>query len=1489
MEELPTMPPTGIEAVTPTNRDPQDQDTNHDEPPPKRAKASENTDTYKKGVAPIRHEYLLHASNRAATPLGPEQDDQAEAGTYQKSNPTTARSRGQNTHRPRGSPRDAVEICQSRALCDEFTPQDCRFKETCKFEHDIRRYLLGKRPDLETFNKQCPVFAARGVCSGGWRCRFVGSHMQEREHEDGRKELVLIRNQDSSDEALVNSIPNQVKMDLSRRRIQTPKSDIYVKWLEGKGNSDGSAKSAAKDPTEVLNGASETSGQDGSVPANADDEIDHENRAQYHEAPLLPSEKRRLYFGPDTPVLAPLTTQGNIAFRRLCVDLGAQMTYSEMAMSLPLIQGSKPEWALLKAHPSEAEPPRINEGSSVPDGYEHARDLRFGAQIAASKPWQALKATEIITRLCPSLRVIDLNCGCPIDLVYRIGAGSALLDNPSRLEKILRGMNLVSGEVPISFKLRMGTKDHKPTAMKICERLILGGYDADGQRNVPSGVAAITLHGRSRQQRYTKDADWTYIAECSALIKSITTQQDQLADTIRETDPRDGPATPSSKVFFLGNGDCYSHVEYFDHIQKAGVDSVMLARGPLVKPWLFEEIEKGQYLDKTARERLDYIERFARYGLEAWGADEVGLGTTRRFLLDWLSFTHRYVPIGLLEYLPPRLQDRPPRYQGRDELETLLASGDYRDWIKIRYTNWFCLQRRPSINATTRPPTNGGPYKTPNLDSTHSPPPLLHYSPVVSEPGRADSVENTPISTPIAPGARKRSEKDRESGGRPLPQRKSAERGGALGDLRPQSPWLDSELEDFSYPLFIRSSSAAPSELEPVPLDLTRTDRGASTSPGLYNRMSNLTSALQTSEAMGLREENDVATSVVMDAMANGGREGGGGAGRHESFGAGAGARPISMKSGNRERPRRESQAGSMMSWGGVSVGSWIRDDIIMAGTSPFSHHTPSYHSSSYLPKLEANFMRDFACCGITLPSLHDLLGHYEEFHGQQREALPRPVQSVPQQSGPPPSNNSTNKAGIASGGAGGMQQQQQQQQTQFGGQLGQAVNFGTTSMSGGTSSTYGSTRDQWRGRNRGFSKTALQPVQDIDVVGDMEMDDDMAMDVDDRSTTPQLSQASMVPVSSAGGLYMQSRNTLRPQLAPLDLVGATFAQTSPAHQGLRNSQPTTPSSAQPVRPLQNNPTVSSVNTPTLSTQTSSQRTFYQSVFANEDALDRTSSGRATPVATTSTNSSFCPPDPYHNFGGANSGLDMSDLCIDEPAKRLFSSEGGGYFNPTTPGRRDSTKRVKASTGAEGEDHKPFKCPVVGCEKAYKNQNGLKYHKTHGHSNHQLVENTDGTYSIMNPETSTPYPSTLGMEKEKPYGCDRCGKRYKNLNGLKYHKGHSPACNSGGKTGGGGGDVSRTGSVSVAAAGGSRSGATTPTIIAAKPELTPTGTNSGRNTPIAPHPPIQQQIQQIQIQPQILPFQSPQLQQQQQQQIPQQVQQVQQQQHMTILPHPPPS
>lgn len=514
--------------------------------------------------------------------------------------------------------------------------------------------------------------------------------MKEVEHEDGRKELVLIEEPKErptrpnvGSDGVANSVSTEDKSRLMKRKYDFSKADTYVKWifdvskqLEKKFHTKKEVNDDAEKPKEQTEEQTENQAEEQKQKEEA--EAREEQRATYVEPPFLPSEKRRLYFGPDTPVVAPLTTTGNMPFRRLCVDQGAAFTYSEMAMSMPLIQGTKSEWALMRCHESETLPPTVKQ--NIVQDYDNSRDMKFGAQIAANKPWQALKATQVLTELCPHLRVIDLNCGCPIDLLYREGAGSALLDQPGKLEKILRGMNAVSGEVPISVKVRMGTKENRPTALKLMERLILGGTEFQEAGQGGPGIAAVTLHGRSRQQRYSKAADWKYIAECAALVKRLSTQEDALTDTVREVDARNKAA--AGRVYFLGNGDCYSHVDYYNAID-AGVDTVMIARGALVKPWIFEEIHSGQYLDKSASERLGLIEKFVKYGLDAWGSDEVGVGTTRRFLLEWLSFTHRYIPVGVLEYLPPNIQDRPPAWRGRNELETLLASENYKDWIKI--------------------------------------------------------------------------------------------------------------------------------------------------------------------------------------------------------------------------------------------------------------------------------------------------------------------------------------------------------------------------------------------------------------------------------------------------------------------------------------------------------------------------------------------------------------------------------------------------------------------------------------------------------------------------------------------------------------------------------------------------------------------------------------------------------------------------------------
>ena len=133
----------------------------------------------------------------------------------------------------------------------------------------------------------------------------------------------------------------------------------------------------------------------------------------------------------------------------------------------------------------------------------------------------------------------------------------------------------------------------------------------------------------------------------------------------------------------IGNGDVFSYEDVHDPARVGRVSAIMVARGALVKPWIFTEIKEKRHWDISASERLDILKQFTSYGLEHWGSDDIGVARVRKFLLEWLSFLHRYVPVGLLETLPAKLNDRPPAFVGRSDLETLMASANAADWVKI--------------------------------------------------------------------------------------------------------------------------------------------------------------------------------------------------------------------------------------------------------------------------------------------------------------------------------------------------------------------------------------------------------------------------------------------------------------------------------------------------------------------------------------------------------------------------------------------------------------------------------------------------------------------------------------------------------------------------------------------------------------------------------------------------------------------------------------
>jgi transcription factor SFP1 len=401
---------------------------------------------------------------------------------------------------------------------------------------------------------------------------------------------------------------------------------------------------------------------------------------------------------------------------------------------------------------------------------------------------------------------------------------------------------------------------------------------------------------------------------------------------------------------------------------------------------------------------------------------------------------------------------------------------------------------------------------------------------------------------------------------------------------------------------------------------------------------------------------------------------------------------------------------------------------IIMTGTSPFPYQSPSYHSSSYLPKLEANFMRDFSCCGHTLPTLHDLLQHYEECHAQQ---TPQSLRTATQQQLARDQQQPNNKAAIASQAATSVQQQaqqrqQQQQQQQQHQQLNRSQNggFGTNKPTGGISSLTGGIQQMRQQQSQPATPTqkTVQPsMDDMDGVNDMEMDDAIGP-MDSVDTPTANNQRPVQPAQQSMFGQQQRQNNLTN-------TGGIL------HQGLRTSQPSTPSAS--GFGFQNNPTVSSVNTPTLSAQPQQNNAR----FSPDNSIPGTPSEMDEDFSTMNMDMNNLGNMNMNNMNNMNFpygfGNDLGlDLCIDEPAKRLFSPNGGlgnqralqqqfaqfGLGNGQFGNNDDLVRRLRqqqmmqmqgygnasAAMMMAGEEHKPFRCPVIGCEKAYKNQNGLK-------------------------------------------------------------------------------------------------------------------------------------------------------------------------------------
>lgn len=289
---------------------------------------------------------------------------------------------------------------------------------------------------------------------------------------------------------------------------------------------------------------------------------------------------------PPSPVLgrfplSPLTRGGNLPFRRLCRDFGATATCSEMVYAHQLLRGKGREPALLRHHASEN---------------------RFGVQLAARNPEEAAEATRVAVGA--GARFVDLNCGCPIYDTVKKGMGARLLQKPAKLGGILGAM-VKASDVPVTVKLRVGfTRD----VINITDTVAAA---------VDAGVSTIVVHGRTREQRYSKSADWPLIAEIAA----------------------------SCPVPLLGNGDILIPWEARQRLGQTRVAGAVIARGALVKPWIFKELTDDQEWLPSAAEQWEILVRFTDYLKEHFGIDELGRQRGTTFLawhLDWFS---RYRPL----------------------------------------------------------------------------------------------------------------------------------------------------------------------------------------------------------------------------------------------------------------------------------------------------------------------------------------------------------------------------------------------------------------------------------------------------------------------------------------------------------------------------------------------------------------------------------------------------------------------------------------------------------------------------------------------------------------------------------------------------------------------------------------------------------------------------------------------------------------------------
>lgn len=264
-------------------------------------------------------------------------------------------------------------------------------------------------------------------------------------------------------------------------------------------------------------------------------------------------------FGPQPLFLAPMEDVTDLGFRMLCKRFGAAMVYTEFVSAEALVRAIPS--TLRKMQVSDAERP-------------------VGIQIYGRDADAMVEAARLVEEMRPD--IIDLNFGCPVKRVAAKGAGAGMLRNvPLMLEITRRVVQAV--HTPVTVKTRLGWDHDHQIIPQLAEQL------------QDCGIRALTIHGRTRCQMYTGQADWTLIGQVKR--------------------------NPRITIPIIGNGDICSAEDTRRAFAEYGVDAVMIGRATFGRPWIFREIREGrdpftvsQKIDILLEQLHINVERSGEYG-----------------------------------------------------------------------------------------------------------------------------------------------------------------------------------------------------------------------------------------------------------------------------------------------------------------------------------------------------------------------------------------------------------------------------------------------------------------------------------------------------------------------------------------------------------------------------------------------------------------------------------------------------------------------------------------------------------------------------------------------------------------------------------------------------------------------------------------------------------------------------------------------------------